>query len=108
MHEARKDQAQLGVVHMITFMLLYLSGEREFAIQLNRPFNKYLSMDIPKFTGNYADLLILVVIKLFIDGHRKLESLWECHLTVLANVSPYLKVRCLQSGAIGEHYTLTI
>lgn len=79
MHEARKDNgtlccmgylfrklncflctAQLGMVHLCTFMLLLLSGEREFSIALNRPFNKKLLIDISRFSGNYADYLILV------------------------------------------------
>jgi hypothetical protein len=90
-HEGRKDPAQLGLVHLGIFVLLFLSGEREFSITLNRALNKKILIDLPKFTGNYADYLILVFIKIFIDGHKRLESLWECMLTIVANISPYIK-----------------
>jgi hypothetical protein len=91
-YQGRKDSAQLGLVHLGVFFLLYLSGEREFSIALNRPFNKPLVIDIPKFwNGTYADYLVLVIIQMIIDGQKRLDSLWECLLTVLSNVSPYIK-----------------
>lgn len=91
-YQGRKDSAQLGRVHLGVFFLLYLSGEREFSIALNRPFNKALVIDIPKFyDGTYADYLVLVLIQMIVDGQRRLDSLWECLLTVLSNVSPYIK-----------------
>ena len=91
-YQGRKDSAQLGRVHLGVFFLLYLSGEREFSIALNRPFNKPLVIDIPKFwNGTYADYLVLVLIQMIVDGQRRLDSLWECLLTVLSNVSPYIK-----------------
>jgi hypothetical protein len=76
-------------------------------VQLNKPFIRRLTIDLPTFTGNYADYLILVRIldadyslhliwsqvfhKMMVDGHERLESLYECLLTILANVSPYIK-----------------
>lgn len=91
-YQGRKDTAQMGQVHLGVFFLLYLSGERDFSIALNRPFNKSLIIDIPKFwNGSYADYLVLVLIQMIADGHKRLDSLWECMLTVLTNISPYLK-----------------
>ena len=91
-YQGRKDSAQLGQVHLGVFFLLYLSGERDFSIALNKPFNKPLVIDIPKFwNGTYADYLILVIIQMIIDGQKRLDSLWECLLTILSNVSPYIK-----------------
>jgi len=29
--------------------------------------------------------------KMLVDGHERLESLYECLLTILANISPYIK-----------------
>jgi hypothetical protein len=52
--------AQFGIVQLGVLILLYLSGEREFSIALNRPFTKKPLIDIVRFTGNYADFLILV------------------------------------------------
>jgi len=91
LHEARKDTAQRGLVHLCTFTLLYMSGEREFGVQLNKPFLRRLTIDLPTFSGNYADYLILVLHKMIVDGHDQLETLYECLLTILANVSPYVK-----------------
>lgn len=91
-YQGRKDAAQLGRVHLGVFFMLFLSGEREFSIALNKPFNKPLVIDIPKFWGGtYADYLILVLIQMIIDGQKRLDSLWECLLTILSNVSPYIK-----------------
>lgn len=90
-HEGRKDPAQLGLVHLGIFTLLFFSGEREFAIALNRPVTKKVYIDLPKFTGNYADFLLLVFIKLFVDSHKHLEALWEVMLSTTANISPYVK-----------------
>jgi len=53
--------AQRGLVHLCTFTLLYMSGEREFGVQLNKPFLRRLTIDLPTFSGNYADYLILVI-----------------------------------------------
>ena len=91
-YQGRKDSAQLGRVHLGVFFLLYLSGEREFSIALNKPFNKPLVIDIPKFSGGtYADYLVLVLVQMIVDGQRRLDSLWECLLTILSNISPYIK-----------------
>eukprot|EP00005_Dracoamoeba_jomungandri_P002730 CAMPEP_0174260198 /NCGR_PEP_ID=MMETSP0439-20130205/9211_1 /TAXON_ID=0 /ORGANISM="Stereomyxa ramosa, Strain Chinc5" /LENGTH=781 /DNA_ID=CAMNT_0015344391 /DNA_START=28 /DNA_END=2370 /DNA_ORIENTATION=+ len=91
LHEGRKDTTQEGLIHLGTFTLLFMSGEREFCVQLNKPYDKTPTIRLPTFTGNYADYLILVFHKLLVDGHAGLESLHECLLAILANVSPYIK-----------------
>lgn len=48
-------------------------------------------MDIPVFTGTHADLLITVFHKIIATGHQRLQPLFDCLLTILVNVSPYLK-----------------
>jgi len=103
--------AQSGLIHLGTFILLFLSGEREFGVQLNKTFTRTLTIQLAPFTGNYADYLILVTLnnwfcfsaltpwhfplkvfhKMLVDGHERLESLYECLLTILANISPYIK-----------------
>jgi len=92
LYEGRKDTTQNGLIHLGVFTLLFLSGKREFGVQLNKPFTRKVTIDLPTFTGSYADFLILVFHKMLVDGHPRLESLYECLLTVLANVSPYLKM----------------
>lgn len=97
-HEARKDEAQNVIVQVGTSILLYLSGERSFSIALNKTFDKYIFIAIPKFKGNYADYLILTLFNTFADSHEKTWSLRECYLTIISNISPYVKGICLISA----------
>eukprot|EP01114_Cavostelium_apophysatum_P014770 TRINITY_DN3911_c0_g1_i1.p1 TRINITY_DN3911_c0_g1~~TRINITY_DN3911_c0_g1_i1.p1 ORF type:complete len:732 (-),score=174.58 TRINITY_DN3911_c0_g1_i1:51-2246(-) len=89
-NDGRKDLTQLGTLHISTFILLVLSGERDFGVALNKP---CLSKprNLPAFSGNHADFLILVFFNLFVDGHEHLEPLYECLLTIITNISPYIK-----------------
>lgn len=71
---------------------LFLSlGERNFGVRLNKPYTATVPMDIPVFTGTHADLLITVFHKIIATGHQRLQPLFDCLLTILVNVSPYLK-----------------
>ena len=45
------------------FILLLLSGERNFGVRLNKPFTLTVPLDIPVFSGSHADLLIIVFHK---------------------------------------------
>lgn len=99
-------------MHIGVFILLLLSGERNFGVRLNKPYTATVPMDIPVFTGiiillritrkvykkNYemlagthADLLVTVFHKIITTGHQRLQPLFDCLLTILVNVSPYLK-----------------
>lgn len=88
-YEARKDTAQHIILQVGISILFFLSGERSFSIALNKKFDKYVYISIPKFSGNYADFLILVLFYLFADSNMK--SLRESYLSIIANVSPYIK-----------------
>lgn len=88
---SRADHSKAGLVHIGVFILLLLSGERNFGVRLNKPYTAGLDMDIPVFSGSHADLLILVFHKVITTGHSRLQPLFECLLTILCNVSPYLK-----------------
>jgi len=50
-------------MHIGVFILLLLSGERNFGVRLNKPYTATVPMDIPVFTGTHADLLIIVFHK---------------------------------------------
>ncbi len=52
--------AKIGLMHIGVFILLLLSGERNFGVRLNKPYATRIPMDIPVFTGTHADLLIIV------------------------------------------------
>lgn len=45
-NEGRKDSAKAGLIHICTFVILLLSGERNFSIALNAPFNVKLPTDL--------------------------------------------------------------
>ena len=62
--------ALVGMLHVGVFILLLLSGERNFGVRLNKPYVHRITLpDIPKFSGTHADLLFLVCLH---DGLRVL------------------------------------
>ncbi|XP_062295130.1 protein HID1 [Scomber scombrus] len=91
LNDARADQSRVGLMHIGVFILLLLSGERNFGVRLNKPYSIHVPMDIPVFTGTHADLLIVVFHKIITTGHQRLQPLFDCLLTIVVNVSPYLK-----------------
>lgn len=91
LNDARADQSRVGLIHIGVFILLLLSGERNFGVRLNKPYSLRVPMDIPVFTGTHADLLVVVFHKIITSGHQRLQPLFDCLLTIIVNVSPYLK-----------------
>ncbi|KAL7638542.1 UNVERIFIED_CONTAM: hypothetical protein RMT77_011112 [Armadillidium vulgare] len=91
LNDARADQSRVGLMHIGVFILLLLSGERNFGVRLNKPYTASVPMDIPVFTGTHSDLLIVVFHKIITTGHQRLQPLFDCLLTILVNVSPYIK-----------------
>ncbi|XP_057681874.1 protein HID1-like isoform X2 [Corythoichthys intestinalis] len=91
LNEARSDPAAVGLVHTGVFILLLLSGERNFGVRLNKPLTLRVPMDVPVFSGTHADLLLVIVHRVMTGGHRRLQPLFDSLLTVIVNVSPYLK-----------------
>uniref|UniRef100_A0A914H2N5 Uncharacterized protein n=1 Tax=Globodera rostochiensis TaxID=31243 RepID=A0A914H2N5_GLORO len=91
LNESRTDPTRIGLIHMGVFLILLLSGERNFGVRLNKPFTSRGLIDVPIFTGTHADLLIIIFHKLITSGNHKLQSLFDCLLTIIVNVSPYLK-----------------
>jgi hypothetical protein len=90
--ETRTDPALVGMLHLGIFILLLLSGERNFGVRLNKAFVQKLQLpDIPRFTGSHADLLFLVFHKIITSGLPRLQPLYDCLLTIMVNISPYLK-----------------
>lgn len=49
MCEGRNNHHKVGLVHMVTFIVMLLSSEREYAVNLNKQFKKRLPLDIPSF-----------------------------------------------------------
>ena len=91
MNEGRKEPSKVGMIHICTFILLFFSGERDFCVSLNQPFNQRLPTDLPLFEGTVADLVIITLHKLIVSGYERLNSVYNCFLTVISNISPYCK-----------------
>ncbi|CAF4322795.1 unnamed protein product, partial [Didymodactylos carnosus] len=87
----RNKVSRVGLMHIGVFILLLLSGERNFGVRLNKPYQTRVPMDIPIFTGTHADLLIIVFHKIIVSAHQRLQPLYDCLLTIIVNISPYLK-----------------
>ncbi|EED92769.1 predicted protein [Thalassiosira pseudonana CCMP1335] len=98
MYSARKQPAQVGLVHICTFILLKLSGERSFGVSLNRPFRTKLPCDLPLFSGSHADLVCITLHKIIVNGSYRLVPLYSCFLTVICNYSPYWRSMSLVSS----------
>uniref|UniRef100_K3W5H3 HID1 domain-containing protein n=1 Tax=Globisporangium ultimum (strain ATCC 200006 / CBS 805.95 / DAOM BR144) TaxID=431595 RepID=K3W5H3_GLOUD len=91
MYEGRQEPSKVGMIHICTFILLLLSGERDFGVNLNKSFDNRLPLDLPPFSGNHADLLIVCLHKIIVSGYEKLNSVYNCFLTIICNISPYCK-----------------
>lgn len=91
LNEARNDPSRLGLIHISVFLLLLFSGERNFGVRLNATWTSRAALDVPSFNGTHADLLIIIFHKLITTGHPRICSLYDCLLTVIVNISPYLK-----------------
>ncbi len=89
LYQSRKDPSRIGLVHICTFLLLKLSGERSFGVGLNKPYDTRLPCDLPLFTGGHADLISITFHKLVVNGSIKLVPLYSCFLTIICNISPY-------------------
>ncbi|OQV18150.1 Protein HID1 [Hypsibius exemplaris] len=100
LNEARQSPARAGLIHLGVFILLLLSGERNFGVRLNKPYLGRTLPDIPGFNGNHADLIILVFHRLITSGHSKLQPLFDCLLTIILNISPYVKSLAMQPSAM--------
>ena len=110
--ESRANPAMVGMLHVGVFIFLLLSGERNFGVRLNKPFVPRITIpDIPKFTGTHADLLFLVFHKVITSGLPRLQPLYDSLLTILVNVSPYLKslsmVTCSRLMHLLESFSTT-
>jgi hypothetical protein len=101
MIDNRKDASSLGVIQLCTFILLLLSGERDFAVSLNKPIvGARLPTDLPRPATPYThfDLLAIVAYRVILEGStstasnaQHLAPVRECLLTALANASPFVK-----------------
>lgn len=94
--------ARVGLMHIGVFILLLLSGERNFGVRLNKPYSVRVPMDIPVFTGTHADFLIIVsqyftsskMQYKFLAAEPKSKWRCDCFLTVVILHEMNLTVFC--------------
>lgn len=99
LQQAQGAPSLVGLLHTASFVLLVLSSERSFAVRLNDSYSARIPLVMPAFQGNHADVLTLSLYKVVSDSLLRPQSdaLVEMCLTVLCNVSPYIKSYALES-----------
>lgn len=90
LNENFQDSSKSALMHIAVFNLLILSGERNFGVILNRAYTANSIIDLAVFTGSHADLMIVIFHKLILYGYN-LNQLFDFLLTIIVNISPYLK-----------------
>lgn len=76
--------ARVGLMHIGVFILLLLSGERNFGVRLNKPYSVRVPMDIPVFTGTHADFLIIVSVIVLCPIMNMAGAYTVCHVCLQA------------------------
>lgn len=108
LQQAQNRPEYLGLLHTASFVLLVLSSERSFAVRLNQGYLGNIPLQLPNFKGCFTDVLALVLCKVVSDclPRPQNDALVEMLLTVLCNVSPYVKSfapeSCLKLTALVE------
>ena len=98
--------ARVGLMHIGVFILLLLSGERNFGVRLNKPYSVRVPMDIPVFTGTHADFLIIVSGSLLAAVYLlSVELVTKCCCSVPSHEwKSCVKFWCA-AVAVGKNYT---
>jgi len=91
------DQTKSAQIHLGVFNLLMLSGERNFGVWLNKPCETNILFDSPTFSGSHADLTIVIFHRLILHG-QNLNQLFDFLLTIIVNISPYLKALSMMAS----------
>ncbi|ROT39254.1 hypothetical protein SODALDRAFT_339660 [Sodiomyces alkalinus F11] len=93
--EYKTDASKQGVVRMCAFLLQTLSVEKNFGLNLNKPFISQntlpLAIRLPHFRGSYADFLIHSIYNLISTSQGKLAAIYPALLAVISNIAPYLE-----------------
>jgi hypothetical protein len=99
LQQAQGSPQLVGLLHTASFVLLVLSSERSFSVRLNEPYTAKVPLVMPSFQGCHADVVCLALYKVISDnlGRPQSDALVEMLLTVLCNISPYVKCFSLES-----------
>ncbi|KAJ4461697.1 putative Protein HID1 [Paratrimastix pyriformis] len=90
LNKGKSETSQHGLVHLGTYILLFMSGFRYFGVALNLPCPVRIPGG-PVLDGTYADHFFMVIHDVLLKFARKSIALTTTLLTILANVSPYIK-----------------
>lgn len=101
--DGKNDSTRQGVVRMCAFLLQTLSVEKNFGINLNKPFDAQdtlpPSIRIPHFRGTYADFLIQSIYTLITTSHSRLTAIYPALLAVINNIAAYVEGLSLRTSA---------
>lgn len=93
--EYKADASKQGVVRMCAFLLQTLSVEKNFGVNLNKPFLAQETLPpairLAGFRGTYADFLIQSIYNLITSSQGKLTAIYPALLAVINNIAPYLE-----------------
>ena len=93
------DPSQVGLVHTCSFILLKLSADRDFVLDVfQRIYKGEIQHNIPPDVSKYvesdtrlADMMFVVIFKLILTRSKDTsESLAEMWITVLCNISSFV------------------
>ena len=91
------ESGNAGLVHTCAFLLLALSGNREFVLNV---MTKKYSNEIGEFgVGTFFDFFVCLLVKL-VKQQKLTESLMELLLTVVCNMSPFVGINQLASVSL--------
>ncbi|EFX02693.1 hypothetical protein CMQ_2622 [Grosmannia clavigera kw1407] len=92
--ESRNDGSKQGIVRMCVFLLQTLSVEKNFGINLNRPFAAQETLPpairIQGFRGTYADFLVQSIYSLITSSQSRLTAIYPALLAIINNVAPHI------------------
>eukprot|EP01130_Rhizamoeba_saxonica_P016372 TRINITY_DN7560_c0_g1_i2.p1 TRINITY_DN7560_c0_g1~~TRINITY_DN7560_c0_g1_i2.p1 ORF type:complete len:654 (-),score=102.92 TRINITY_DN7560_c0_g1_i2:1674-3635(-) len=89
-NQGKNDISHHGFVGACIYLLFYLSGSRQFSVQLNKPFTGKLYTNIKSKNCNHADIVIEVLVNVIKQGDDNLKPLWETALIIIDNLSPFV------------------
>ncbi|TPX43247.1 hypothetical protein SeMB42_g04800 [Synchytrium endobioticum] len=95
--EGKQDPTQLGLIRLCCFLIHILSQDRNFAVQLNTPFDSSQAAPVLKLlpvfgAGCYGDFFLLAIHHIITTtGRGPIAALHESFMISMTNVSPYIK-----------------
>lgn len=91
-YTSRYVPSNTGLLHLSVFILMLMSSDRSFSVKLNSAFQENVSfIQIGSSAENYFDFLCLSTLS-FLNCCKWIpQTLVDCLLSVLCNVTPFVK-----------------